>query len=253
MTDKTCDCDPVGATEIANRAGVGRPTVEQWTRRHATFPEPRWTIGGRPAWNWPDVKEWLHMTKRIAFDGNTPPAFVAYWLDANRVPLSPDPAERGGDIWAEWDAHRDQIELGVWLSQNCPRCGETGPARMSLVSPPGFNDNNWQHGCGLWWAPARKWVTVADRPEDEVLADLNEMVTELRQRQDAGVAAIRKRLATDLREFLAEWTTEEDREENASGSEVEPGIWRPDDGEWEAWDYHPSSEGDTITVTESDL
>lgn len=250
---KTCDCDPVGATEIATRAGVGRPTVEQWTRRHTTFPEPRWTVGGRPAWNWPDVKEWLHMTKRIA-DNDTLPAFVTEWLENNHIPLNPDPAERGSDIWAEWDAHRGQVELGVWPSQDCPRCGQSsGPAHTSLVVPPGFDDNNWQHGCGEWWSPARSYVKIADQPVDEVISELAEVVADLRQRQDAEVEAVRERLTADLRDFLAENTTDEDREQNAGGSEIEPGIWRPQGGEWEAWDYRPSSEGDTITVTESDL
>lgn len=253
MTDpKACGCDPVGATEIANRASVLRATVEQWTRRHATFPEPRWTVGGRPAWNWPDVEEWLHMTKRGS-DNDAPPAFVAEWLSANRIPLAPDPADRGSDIWAEWDAHRRKVELGAWVSQACPRCGQTGPARLSLVVPPGFTDNNWQHGCGEWWSPARTHVVVKDLPDGEVLADLEESVAQLRKQQDDEVAAVRKRLATDLREFLADWATDDDRERNAGGSEVEPGIWHPSGGEWEAWDYHPSSEGDAITVTESDI
>jgi predicted DNA-binding transcriptional regulator AlpA len=56
--------DPVGATEIAGRVGVERATVEQWTRRHADFPRPRWTVGGRPAWDWCDVVPWLASTGR---------------------------------------------------------------------------------------------------------------------------------------------------------------------------------------------
>lgn len=50
--------DPVGAVEIAARLGVKRDTVDHWRRRHAAFPPPRWTVGGRPAWAWADVAAW---------------------------------------------------------------------------------------------------------------------------------------------------------------------------------------------------
>ena len=51
-------CDPVGAVEIADRLGVKRRTVDQWRRRRIGFPPPRWTVGGRPAWDWPDIAAW---------------------------------------------------------------------------------------------------------------------------------------------------------------------------------------------------
>lgn len=51
-------CDPVGAVEIAERLGVARRTVDSWRQREMGFPEPRWTVGGRPAWNWDDVAPW---------------------------------------------------------------------------------------------------------------------------------------------------------------------------------------------------
>lgn len=51
-------CDPVGAVEIAARLGVKRATVDQWRIRDLGFPEPRWQVGGRPAWNWDDVQAW---------------------------------------------------------------------------------------------------------------------------------------------------------------------------------------------------
>lgn len=56
--------DPVGATEIAARAGVQRTTVERWTQRHDTFPDPQWTIGGRPAYDWHEVVAWRERTGR---------------------------------------------------------------------------------------------------------------------------------------------------------------------------------------------
>lgn len=51
-------CDPVGAVEIATRLGVKRRTVDSWRQRDIGFPEPRWSVGGRPAWNWDDVERW---------------------------------------------------------------------------------------------------------------------------------------------------------------------------------------------------
>lgn len=57
--------EPVGATEIGRLAGVNRATVETWTRRYDDFPEPRWTVGGRPAWSRPEVAAWLAQTGRI--------------------------------------------------------------------------------------------------------------------------------------------------------------------------------------------
>ncbi|WP_426574562.1 DNA-binding protein [Aquihabitans sp. McL0605] len=58
--------EPVGALEIAERLSVARATVEQWRVRPHTppFPEPRWTVGGRPAWSWPDVEEWARAAGR---------------------------------------------------------------------------------------------------------------------------------------------------------------------------------------------
>jgi hypothetical protein len=57
--------DPVGATEIATRCGVQRDTVAKWAARHeADWPAPRWTVGGRPAWEWRDVADWLRRTDR---------------------------------------------------------------------------------------------------------------------------------------------------------------------------------------------
>lgn len=55
-------CDPVGIKEVAHRLGVQRRTVDSWLGRKTGFPEPRWRIGGRPAWNWDDVVVWVEST-----------------------------------------------------------------------------------------------------------------------------------------------------------------------------------------------
>lgn len=57
--------DPVGATEIATYADVGLDTVKRWRERHSDFPQPAWTVGGRPAWRIGDIRDWLRSTGRL--------------------------------------------------------------------------------------------------------------------------------------------------------------------------------------------
>lgn len=56
--------EPVGIKEIAERLGVKRGTVDIWLQRNL-LPAPKWTVGGRPAWNWPDIERWAKATGRI--------------------------------------------------------------------------------------------------------------------------------------------------------------------------------------------
>lgn len=58
-------CDPVGVVEVCERLGVTRAAFDAWKHRGLGFPEPRWTVGGRPAWNWPDVAKWAKATGRL--------------------------------------------------------------------------------------------------------------------------------------------------------------------------------------------
>lgn len=53
----------MGLAEIAQRMGVERGTVDQW-RHRGLLPEPRWTVGGRPAWDWSDIAAWAKDTNR---------------------------------------------------------------------------------------------------------------------------------------------------------------------------------------------
>lgn len=50
--------DPVGAQEIAERAGVQRDTVWKWRQRHPDFPKPV-TLNMGPVWPWEDVACWI--------------------------------------------------------------------------------------------------------------------------------------------------------------------------------------------------
>lgn len=55
---------PVGIVEIADLLNVQRGTVDQWIHR-GIFPDPRWTVGGRPAWEQTDVEAWAKTTGRL--------------------------------------------------------------------------------------------------------------------------------------------------------------------------------------------
>lgn len=66
MAPTATSADPVGTVEIAERLTVARITVDKWRSRPAVdFPAPRWTVGGRPAWDWHlDVVPWAQRTGR---------------------------------------------------------------------------------------------------------------------------------------------------------------------------------------------
>ena len=55
---------PVGAAEIASRLGVRPQTVHTW-RHRKLMPEPRWTVSGQPAWDWPEIEAWARRTGRL--------------------------------------------------------------------------------------------------------------------------------------------------------------------------------------------
>jgi transposase-like protein len=63
--------EPVGVLEIAVRFGVEQGTVSQWRARSrqgllkSPMPEPRWTVSGYPAWDWPEVESWGIRTRRL--------------------------------------------------------------------------------------------------------------------------------------------------------------------------------------------
>ena len=61
-------CEPVGIREIAERLDVQPLTPYQWHYR-GLLPEPRWTVNGSPAWNWPDVQAWAKKTGRLPAAG----------------------------------------------------------------------------------------------------------------------------------------------------------------------------------------
>lgn len=60
--------EPVGQKEIAERLGVRQNTVAMWLARRTSteFPAPKWTVGGRPAWEWAEVRKWALATGRLS-------------------------------------------------------------------------------------------------------------------------------------------------------------------------------------------
>lgn len=72
MTCPLCgdQSDPVGLVEIAERLRVQRATADMW-RLRGLLPKPRWVVGGRPAWAWPDIQTWASATGRLGASGES--------------------------------------------------------------------------------------------------------------------------------------------------------------------------------------
>ena len=56
--------DLISLPEVAALAGVRRPVVTTWRRRHPSFPAPAQVEAGRPLFKARDVVEWLVETNR---------------------------------------------------------------------------------------------------------------------------------------------------------------------------------------------
>jgi predicted DNA-binding transcriptional regulator AlpA len=61
--------DPVGAGEIAKRAGVVKATVWSWQKRHSDFPAPWRQLEMGPLWDWAEVEAWLRARTVRTKDG----------------------------------------------------------------------------------------------------------------------------------------------------------------------------------------
>jgi predicted site-specific integrase-resolvase len=64
MTYAPTVAEPVGLSDIADRLGVAHQTAKQWNLR-GLLPPPKWTVSGRPAWEWKDVEKWARKTGRL--------------------------------------------------------------------------------------------------------------------------------------------------------------------------------------------
>lgn len=63
--ENVSDNDPVGIAEIATMLGVKRNLVDQWQHR-GLLPAPKWTVGGRPAWERSAVVAWAKSAGKLA-------------------------------------------------------------------------------------------------------------------------------------------------------------------------------------------
>jgi hypothetical protein len=66
--------EPVGIKELAELCQTTRKNVDKWRTRYgpkhpAPFPSPRWEVGGRPAWDRPDIEDWGRRTGRLRANG----------------------------------------------------------------------------------------------------------------------------------------------------------------------------------------
>ncbi len=103
------NADPVGLVEIAVRLGVDRATADQWRLRHL-LPEPDWTVGGRPAWDWPKIQAWAGRTRRIR--GNEPPPGRRHFVRAGVYHWVGDTATACagcGEVYAEGEDFGDHM------------------------------------------------------------------------------------------------------------------------------------------------
>lgn len=64
--------DLVGASEIAERLGVGTSIVHDWRRRHQDFPQPIVRLAMGLLWAWQDVERWANATGRLPRDPQSP-------------------------------------------------------------------------------------------------------------------------------------------------------------------------------------
>ncbi len=173
----------------------------------------------------------------------------------------------------------------VWADRvydRCPQCRQSinrevtdCPVILDPVAGGILMDTNQQHGCGLWLTvgytevrpgPADQGETCDDMVAPAVaVAQVLAAAEELSKRWNPVAAAQRAQIEEDLRldlrntlaalaEPLVDDETLDDRiEDVTSGSETEPGVYCDDEGNWLAWEYDPSTDGETITIYARDL
>jgi hypothetical protein len=130
--------EPVGSIEIAAFLGVKPDTIVQWRRRpQLRFPEPRWTVSGRPAWAWRDISEWSIASGRMVGIANSEEEARSYV--GRGVPMP------GGGYLAIL-GYRATAN-GAFVLTSVPQAaldGELGGHPM---------DGAWKLSCGRWLMP----------------------------------------------------------------------------------------------------
>lgn len=116
--------DPVGVGDIARRLHVQRVTVDAW-RKRGRLPEPRWRVGGRPAWAWPEVYEWARLTGRLP--EGTPHPTTGSPVPAPVLGVSLEP--QGTDVRRD---PADPPQVRAMLDALAPPAGSKLPARVGV-------------------------------------------------------------------------------------------------------------------------
>lgn len=128
--------EPVGSIEIAARIGVKPDTIVQWRRRpQLAFPEPRWTVSGRPAWAWRDISEWSIRSGRMVTVVNSEEEAV----------------RRVGGVW-EIPGQGSVAILG-YRPTGSGTFVLTSVPQAALVVRAHPMDGAWKLSCGRWLMP----------------------------------------------------------------------------------------------------
>jgi hypothetical protein len=160
--------------------------------------------------------------------------------------------------------------IAVWgpAERVCPGCepvySDRDPIRgCPVMLDPSMGDvqaRDQQHGCGTWWGP--DWVTIdpseaeaLDELRDRVVAAADKLMEDVRTTEAEADARARAALRRTLAEALAELDAGAEPDDVATGSEMDPGVYRDGD-EWIAWDYAEAWDNDGtefVEVRESEL
>lgn len=95
-------------SDVARRTGVSPKTVDFW-RTLPEFPEPRWSVGGRPAWDWDEVNAWRIDRAAGILPGG---------------PVGADPAPAAQDVRSERPCSHPREKLrSLGYATVCDECG----------------------------------------------------------------------------------------------------------------------------------
>ncbi|WP_158920586.1 hypothetical protein [Streptomyces sp. NBRC 109706] len=203
-------------------------------------------------------------------DYETPDALEAL-LDDLRLPAGVHAA-----VLSDTSAYDNSLvtRCVVWSDRpdrTCPMCTQPINQDLSEYCPvvldgsaapaPTVLDRDQEHGCGHWLAVYTDVVQgtgdEGEVTEADVLESAQGVAEELRDHKQRLHEAAMRRLHEELTDVLerlaaplAPGETRREREESlVTGSEMYPGAFRNDGGQWVAWDYNPNLPGEIIEVT----
>lgn len=149
-----------------------------------------------------------------------------------------DPSQHTTPAW-DWIDHITDSQsalhiAGTWGGGQCGGCGQLG--------------QGWLHTGA---------VDLGGVDPAEIADRITAMATALEAQADKAATKeageLRQALIVKLRAALADLAAGAVEEDVLTGSDVEPGVWRNDDGVIEAWDNDPRDWCSFIAVREADL